>query len=144
MDRTATFYSQPSFVGAGFPVFSGSRRQRGGSIFGSIQRTVLPIIKNIGKKVFKKAVGQAASVGRDVVGDILRFRNPKQTLITRGRQAAQELLKDTGKIALGETFGKLSQPSRKRAAPNSQVAPAPAKKRRKVSTAVKKKKPTNF
>ena len=39
MDQTALFYSRPShdFRGAGLNVFVGARRQRGGSIFGSLK-----------------------------------------------------------------------------------------------------------
>ena len=51
MDDTLAFYSRPSteYRGGGFPVFAGSRRQRGGGIFGSLKRFFLPIAKNVGK-----------------------------------------------------------------------------------------------
>ena len=47
MDRTAAFYSRPSYVGAGFPVFAGSRRQRGGSILGALKSMVGPVLSSL-------------------------------------------------------------------------------------------------
>ena len=54
-DRTAAFYSGPSYTfrGAGFPVYSGSRRQRGGSILGALARNVLPAL---GKTALSQAI----------------------------------------------------------------------------------------
>ena len=51
MDQTAYFYSRPShdFRGGAFNVFTGSRRQRGGAIFGSLKGAFMPIAKNLGK-----------------------------------------------------------------------------------------------
>ena len=49
MDHTVHFYSQPSYRGgANFPIFTGSRRQRGGGIFGSLGRMFAPIAKRVG------------------------------------------------------------------------------------------------
>ena len=59
MDRTAAFYAGPSYRGSGFPVFSGSRRQRGGSILGAIKSMVMPVLGTIGKSALKQAVGFA-------------------------------------------------------------------------------------
>ena len=56
MDRTAAFYSAPSYRygGGAMPVFSGSRRQRGGSIFGAFKRLFMPIITSLGKSWQRK------------------------------------------------------------------------------------------
>ena len=40
MDHTAAFYSRPSYVGGAGPIFSGARRQRGGSVFGALKSIV--------------------------------------------------------------------------------------------------------
>ena len=62
IDPTARFYSQPSYVGAGFPVFSGSRRQLGGGIFGSLAKMVLPAWKDVGGSNLR-------TTGRQMVAD---------------------------------------------------------------------------
>ena len=137
MDRTSTFYSQPSYVGGGFPVFSGARRQRGGSIFGALSRTVLPLLKSFGKRAFANVATKALGLGQHVLSDTMRGVNPRQSLMKHGKQAAKEFLTDTGRMALNTAF-RGTMPSRKRAA--SKRKAAPPKKRRKFSTAAKKKK----
>ena len=80
MDYTANFYSQPSYRGgASFPVFSGSRRQRGGGIFGSLGKMFLPIAKRVGKKLLREGVGLA----RDVAQDVMSGKDIKESLINR-------------------------------------------------------------
>ena len=144
MDRTSNFYSQPSYVGGGFPVFSGSRRQRGGSIFGALSRVVLPMLKNFGRRALGHAVKKALGVGEHVLFDTMRGANPRQSLMKHGKQAAKEFLTDGSRTALNTAMSKMSgpMPSRKRAA--SKHKATPLKKRRKVSTAVKKKTRANF
>ena len=117
MDRTAAFYSRPSYVGAGFPVYSGSRRQRGGSILGSIAKFALPMLKNVGRA----ALGQAVGLAKDVAQDALSGQNIGEALKRRGVQR----LRNTASAALGPRR-KRRMPSRKR---NSGVKP-PAKRRR--------------
>ena len=140
MDRTSTFYSQPSYVGGGFPVFSGSRRQRGGSIFGALSRIVLPMLKNFGRRALGHAAKKALGVGQHVLTDTMRGVNPRQSIMKHGKQAAKEFLTDGSKMALNTVMSKMTgrMPSRKRTAPKHKAAPA--KKRRKVSTAAKRKK----
>ena len=87
MDLTAKFYSQPSYVGAGFPVFSGSRRQRGGGIFGSLAKMVLPVLKNVGSSVLRTAGRQAVGLARDVAESALSgegLTGVRQTLQRQG------------------------------------------------------------
>ena len=58
MDPTAQFYARPSYVGGiNFPVYTGSRRQTGGSVFGAIKRAVVPTLKSAGKEMGKQTLG---------------------------------------------------------------------------------------
>ena len=104
MDRTAAFYSAPSYQyrgAGGFPVFSGSRRQRGGSILGSIAKVAMPILGNIGKA----ALGQAVGLAKDVAGDLAQGRNIKESLKQRGISR----LKKTAKASLSNIVGRRGQ-----------------------------------
>ena len=95
MDDTLTFYSRPSheFRGGGFPVFTGSRRQHGGSIFGSLKRFFVPIAKSVGRNLLNKGLGLA----RDVAQDALAGKNIKRSFVDRGKAAAINVGKDTAK-----------------------------------------------
>lgn len=98
MDYTANFYSQPSYVGAGFPIFAGSRRQRGGSIFGALKSLFMPMAKSALKRGVK-AVGEMAS---DVVTDALDGQNIGQSIMTHGKRqmkkAGQELVQQGRRV----------------------------------------------
>ena len=115
MDPTARFYSQPSYVGggAGFPIFSGSRRQRGGGIFGSLAKMVLPVLKNVGSSILRTAGKEAIGLAHDVAESALSgegMRGVKRTL----RQQGLKRLRTVGQNALRTA---MSSPSR--AAPGS-------------------------
>ena len=56
MDYTVDFYSRPSFRRSGFPIFSGSRRQRGGSVLGSLKKIFASTTKTVGKKLLSRAL----------------------------------------------------------------------------------------
>ena len=101
-DRTATFYSAPSYVfrGAGFPVYSGSRRQRGGSILGALARNVLPAL---GKTALSQAIGLAG----DVVSDVMKGRKVTDSLKSHGLRR----LKKVGVAGIQAMTGKPSGPS---------------------------------
>ena len=144
MDRTSTFYSQPSYAGGGFPVFSGSRRQRGGSIFGALSRAVLPMLKSFGKKAATHVAKKALGLGQNVLFDTMKGVNPRQSLIKHGKQAAREVISDGGRFVLNTAMNQLPRltPSRKRVAPPPKTGPD--KKRRKNFTATKKKSRANF
>ena len=101
MDRTAAFYSAPSYQyrgAGGFPVFSGSRRQRGGSILGSIAKVAMPILGNIGKA----ALGQAVGLAKDVAGDVMQGRNIRHSL----KQHGLKRLKNTAMSSLSSITGR--------------------------------------
>lgn len=98
MDDTLAFYSRPShqFGGGAFPVFTGSRRQRGGSIFGSLKRFFVPIAKSVGRNLLNKGLGLA----RDVAEDALAGKNIKSSIVNRGKAAAIDVGKSTAKQGL--------------------------------------------
>ena len=124
MDRTASFYSEPSYHyrgAGGFPVFSGSRRQRGGGILGSLAKMVMPVLKTVGKT----ALGQAAGLARDVVSDVASGRNLGQSL----KQQGIKRLKNTALHSLSTIRGRRA--SGKRRAPPSRRQP-PRKKSRQA------------
>ena len=102
MDRTASFYSQPSyqFKGAGFPVYAGSRRQRGGSILGALSKMVLPVLSTVGKNVGRAALNQAMGFAKDVMGDIARGGDIKQSLKQHGLKRLRNVaLKSLSKVS---------------------------------------------
>jgi hypothetical protein len=75
MDATAHFYSAPT----GFTPFSGSRRQVGGGIFGSLARALVPKLKDFGKAAARRALSTATDVASDIaqggnIGDVLKSR----------------------------------------------------------------------
>lgn len=92
MDYTAEFYSRPSyhFRGSGFPIYSGARRQKGGSIFGALKSFALPLLKSFARKGAKQAISFAS----DVADDVMSGRKIKDTLISRGKTHALQLGKN--------------------------------------------------
>ena len=96
MDETASFYSSPSYHyrGAGFPVFSGSRRQRGGSILGSLKNFFMPILKNFGRSVARKGTRAALQLANDVASDALSGRNIKESFINNAKSRAKSFGKE--------------------------------------------------
>jgi len=68
-DIIKDFYSQPQ-SGLGLPVFSGTRRQLGGSFLSGLARFALPILKKLGGK----ALGVVGRVASDVISDKKPFR----------------------------------------------------------------------
>jgi len=79
MDRTAAYYSGPSFHysgnGGAFGVYSGSRRQRGGGIFGSLARLILPVASSVGKRILRQGARTAIDLTKNVVSDALEGKN---------------------------------------------------------------------
>ena len=134
MDRTADFYSRPSydFRGSGFNVFTGSRRQRGGAIFGSIKSAFMPIAKNLGKVALASGIGLA----QDLIRDRLRGKNLKDSIMEHGKSRALDFAKTAASAAakeglLGKLAGMFGKGSRKT-----------RRKRLQRKTVAKKSKPT--
>lgn len=136
MDRTAAFYSQPSYVGAGaMPIFAGARRQRGGGILGSLKNIFMPILRNVGKRGAKAALGLAS----DVIGDVTSGKSFKTSIKQHGLRRAKRLGGDLLSSAVGQArqaiTGTKPAPSRKR--------PIPPKTKRPLPPSAKRRKP-NF
>lgn len=138
MDRTASFYSRPSYYGAGFPVFAGSRRMRGGSILGALRGIVTPLLKNVGKNALKQAVGFAS----DVADDVISGRNFKESLKSHGKRRAINFGKSAASTAITGMNNAVSGGNNTRKRTHRQAfkgSKQSAKKRRGV-----KKRRTNF
>lgn len=90
MHPITRFYSEPSYVGGlNFNVYSGSRRQTGGSIFGSIKRAVVPHLKSTGKAMGKQAIGLLTDVAQDVMDGENLGASIKQRAKERAGEAAR-------------------------------------------------------
>ena len=118
MDRTAAFYSSPSYShGGSMPIFSGSRRQRGGSIFGALKRFFLPVITAIGKKVARHGAQQAVGLAKDVVKDALMSKNVPDSLKRHGKKRALDFTRyaaDEGLNSLERMIGSGSRRKKRR------------------------------
>lgn len=151
MDDTLAFYSRPSneFRGGAFPVFAGSRRQRGGSIFGSLKRFFIPAVKSVGKNLLSKGLGFA----RDVAEDALAGKNIKDSFMDRGKTAAIDFGKSTAKQGLNAVSnligsGRRRHPSRKRRKSRKKISRKKISRKRKArsksSKRPVKRRRTNF
>ena len=141
MDRTAHFYSQPSYVGAGFPIFSGSRRQRGGGVLGSLARLVLPAVKSVGKALVPQVVGLAGDVVKSVsrgenIGTAIR-RQGTRRLANVGRAALSQLSTAIGPAPVAAAAASKRSRKRKTTTAN-RSASAVGRKRRKRTTTTKR------
>jgi len=126
MDQTATFYSAPSYAshGAGFPVYAGSRRQKGGSLLGAVKGMMLPTIANVGKSALKEAVGLAADVASDALSGRLPIR---ESLKRHGIQR----LKNVGKAGIRSVISHINplSTSGKRKRRASRIPPSKRRRR---------------
>ena len=125
MDRTATFYSQPSYVqrGGGLPVYSGPRRQRGGSVLGTLKGFLMPFLGSIKNKAMKRAKTEAFGLVKDVAADAISGKNIVHSVKRHGVKRAKQLGKD---VVTGMITGAVS---RKRSAPKKKSKPPPKKRR---------------
>ena len=107
MDRTAAFYSRPShdFRGGSFNVFAGSRRQRGGSIFGTLKNMFMPVAKTLGPAALAAGVGLA----QDVMRDKASGKSFKDAMLQHGRKRGLDLAKTAAmSLAKNSMMGKLA------------------------------------
>lgn len=137
MDRTATFYSSPSYRygGGAMPVFSGSRRQRGGSIFGALKNFIMPIASALGRKIVKRGANEAIGLAGDVVKDAFLFRNVNDSLVNNAKRRALDLGKfaaDEGLDTLQNMIGSGKSRRRRRRRPR-QKSRRPYSRKRKAS-----------
>lgn len=138
MDHTAKFYSRPSYVGSGV-VFSGARRQRGGSVLGALKSMVVPIIKSVGPKIMNKvgsiAKKQMFGLATDLLSDKIRGRNMTESLKTRGKSRLLQSASQ-GLNSIGNMMGR----PKKRAATKKRAAPKKKRAGRFHGSGVKKRK----
>ena len=72
MDRIASFYAQPAYISGGaLPVYSGSRRHRGGSILGAFKSSSIPVMQNRAKRETTEVFG----LPKDIANDAFLGRN---------------------------------------------------------------------
>ena len=112
MDSTSAFYSQPSYVGGGV-IFSGARRQRGGSILGALKSIVVPVLKTVGRSFGRIATKGALGMASDVINDTLSGRNVKESLKSRGKQRLLNAANE-GLSTLGNMIGNRSNVGKRR------------------------------
>ena len=131
MDRTANFYSQPTYGqrGSGLPVYSGARRQRGGSVLGALKNFIMPLLGQVKQKAIKHAKREALNLAKGVAMDAVRGQNIGNSLKKRGIHHLKQLGKNMATDTV-QGFAGSSTPPRKRKPPTEQCAPL--RKRRKV------------
>jgi len=135
MDRTATFYASPTYAqrGGGIPIFSGSRRQRGGGIFGALKNFFMPLLHGVKQRVANRAKSEAWGLAKNVAWDAFRGKNIGNSLKTHGLESAKRL----GKNVILDTVSQVKgSASRKR--------PKQASKKKKKQSSVKRARRVNF
>lgn len=164
MDYTASFYSRPSYVGSGV-VFSGERRQRGGSILGALKSVVMPVLSKVGPKILKTvgniAKKQVFGLATDLLMDRVSGKNVTDSLKSRGKtrllQSAAQGLNAIGSVVNGPNSrrtaprktkrrtwrGRGSGITKRKRATKQKSAPRKRKASRKRATPAKKRR-VNF
>lgn len=130
MDRTALFYASPTYSqsGGAVPIFSGSRRQRGGSILGAIKSFVLPLLQGVKRQAVQRATSTALNVAKNVASDAFAGKNVVNSLKTHGYRGAKQL----GKNVVLDTMRQIqTQASRKRSNATSKKKQPQVKRPRK-------------
>ena len=74
MDAVANFYSRPQ-VGNGIPIYSGSRRQMGSGLWGTIQRIARPILAKFVPRLGKTVANKSRNVLSGAASDALNQRS---------------------------------------------------------------------
>lgn len=114
--------------GHGLGGFQGIPYQRGGglgSFFSSLFRSILPVVKNVGKSALKAVGKEALHAGANIIGDISKGQQVKDTLKTHGLKATQNLVNKAAKSINNQTGGRIGKRKTK-----SKVKPLPLKKRK--------------
>ena len=138
MDYAAKFYSSPHHVGSGV-IYSGARRQRGGSALGALKSMVLPIAKTVGPKLIKKvgkiAKSQLFGLATDLIADKVSGRNMTDSLKSHGKarllQGATQGLRTIGNM--------INPPKTRRAAAKKRPFRGSGIKKRKSSAKKRKR-----
>lgn len=88
----ANYYRRSQLGGSAQPAFGGVRRQRGHGLFGSIIRTAMPFLQNIGKSAFKAVAPTLLSTGKGILSDVLGGQNLKASVKQRSTAAAKDFV----------------------------------------------------
>ena len=70
----SNFYAAPSHMTGGFTIYSGSRRQRGGFLLGSLSKLLIPAGKALAKRIGAKAAEMAANTALNLT--IKKIKKP--------------------------------------------------------------------
>lgn len=160
MDETTAFYSRPTYdQRGGFNPFAGSRRQRGGGIFGSLARMFLPAVKNLGKSLLQQGASHGLGMAKDVMGDVSQGKSLKDAFVKRGKARAKLLGRDVASRGMTTLRGMIGKGGRRalrkrkrrtkstpRRSRSTQSRKRKSKKRRPKSshTRAKKRRRVNF
>ena len=107
----SNFYSEPSYMAGGsFPIYSGSRKQVGGSFFGSMRQYLAPMAKtaaagfrtaaknetlrSMAKTLAKEATKKGVEVLTNVTVDALQGKDAGESFKEHSRSAAIDILTD--------------------------------------------------
>lgn len=87
-------------VGGGLPVYRGLERQRGyggiGNVLGGLFKSAMPLIQSGVKYLGRKA----ASMGGDIVGDVIQGDNVKKAVKRRFGETKSNVKRDIGSLFL--------------------------------------------
>lgn len=127
MDAVAHFYSRPQ-VGNGIPIYSGSRRQMGSGLWGTIQRIARPILAKFVPRLGKTVANKALDVLSGAASDALNQRSSFiDSLKARGRVQAQETMDEL----MRQTGGRRAVKRRKSSSKKRPPAKRPKRKKKK-------------
>lgn len=88
-DYIRDFYSHPQ-TGGGFSVYTGTRRQLGGSFLSGLARIALPILKFLGAR--------ALNIGKNVATDVVVNKKPfTESIKTHAKDEVKKVLTGRGK-----------------------------------------------
>jgi hypothetical protein len=126
MDAVANFYSGPQ-LGNGIPIYSGSRRQMGSGLWGTIQRIARPILAKFMPRFGRTAADKAISALAGAASDALNHRsNFADSFKARGKAYVQETLDDL----MRQSGGRRGMKRQRRASSKPARKQPPTKKKR--------------
>ncbi len=106
------YHEQAKQIGHGLPGYQGIPYQRGnglGSFFGRLFRAILPVAKRVGKSALKNVGREALHMGSNVIGDLSKGRNIKQSLKQHGIKAGQNLIKGAASSMNNQSGGRIGK-----------------------------------
>ncbi len=106
------YHEQARQIGHGLPGYQGIPYQRGnglGSFFGRLFRAILPVAKRVGKSALKNVGREAMQMGSNVIGDLTKGRNIKESLKQHGTKAGQNLIKRAASSVINQSGGRIGK-----------------------------------